>query len=32
MTRVGVIDLGTVTCRLAIADVEGGRVVLMAKQ
>lgn len=32
MLRVGVIDLGTVTCRLAVADVEGGRVVRMAKQ
>ena len=32
MPRVAVIDLGTVTCRLAIADVEDGRVVRMAKQ
>ena len=32
MPRVAVIDLGTVTCRLAIADVEAGRVVRMAKQ
>lgn len=32
MVRVGVIDLGTVTCRLAVADVCDGRVVRMAKQ
>ena len=32
MARVAVIDLGTVTCRLAVADVEAGRVVRMAKQ
>lgn len=32
MVRVGVIDVGTVTARLAIADVEDGRVVRMAKQ
>ena len=32
MARVAVIDLGTVTCRLAVADVEDGRVVRMAKQ
>ena len=32
MSRLAVIDLGTVTCRLAIADVEDGRVVRMAKQ
>ena len=32
MVRVGVIDLGTVTCRLAVADVEDGHVVRMAKQ
>ena len=32
MPRVAVIDLGTVTCRLAIADVENGRVIRMAKQ
>ncbi|MBO7673693.1 MAG: phosphatase [Atopobiaceae bacterium] len=30
--RVAVIDVGTVTARLAIADVENGRVVRMAKQ
>lgn len=32
MTRVACIDIGTVTCRLALADVAGGRVVRMAKQ
>ena len=32
MSRVAVIDLGTVTCRLAIADIEDGRVIRMAKQ
>lgn len=30
--RVAVIDVGTVTARLAIADVENGRVVRMARQ
>lgn len=29
--RVAVIDIGTVTARLAVADVEGGRVVRLAK-
>ena len=32
MTRVACIDIGTVTVRLAVADVERGRVVRMAKQ
>lgn len=32
MTRVACIDIGTVTARLAVADVEGGRVVRMLKQ
>lgn len=32
MTRVAVIDVGTVTARLAIADVEAGRVVRLAKR
>lgn len=32
MTRVAVIDVGTVTARLAIADVEGGRVTRMMRQ
>ena len=32
MTRVACIDIGTVTCRLAVADVDGGRVQRMAKQ
>ena len=32
MRRVAVIDIGTVTCRLAVADVHAGRVVRMAKQ
>lgn len=32
MQRVACIDIGTVTVRLAIADVEGGRVMRMAKQ
>ena len=32
MTRVACIDIGTVTARLAVADVEGGRVVRMAKR
>lgn len=31
MGRVGVIDIGTVTCRLGIADVEAGRVQRCAK-
>ncbi|MGN0075886.1 MAG: phosphatase [Parafannyhessea sp.] len=32
MTRVACIDIGTVTARLAVADVEGGRVTRMLKQ
>ena len=32
MRRVAVIDIGTVTCRLAVADVEGSRVVRLGKQ
>ena len=32
MTRVACIDIGTVTARLAVADVEGGRVQRMLKQ
>jgi exopolyphosphatase/guanosine-5'-triphosphate,3'-diphosphate pyrophosphatase len=32
MTRVACIDIGTVTARLAVADVEGGRVARMLKQ
>ncbi len=32
MTRVACIDIGTVTARLAIADVEGGRVARLGKQ
>lgn len=32
MTRVAVLDIGTVTARLAVADVERGRVVRLAKQ
>lgn len=32
MTRIAVIDVGTVTARLAVADVESGRVVRLAKQ
>lgn len=32
MTRVACIDIGTVTCRLAVADVEQGRVTRMIKQ
>lgn len=32
MTRVAVIDVGTVTARLAVADVEDGKVVRMARQ
>lgn len=32
MTRVAVIDIGTVTARLAIADVEGGRVQRLVRQ
>lgn len=32
MTRVACIDIGTVTARLAVADVEGGRVERMLKQ
>ncbi len=32
MTRVACIDIGTVTARLAIADVEAGRVVRLGKQ
>lgn len=32
MTRVACIDIGTVTARLAVADVEGGHVVRMAKR
>jgi exopolyphosphatase/guanosine-5'-triphosphate,3'-diphosphate pyrophosphatase len=31
MTRVAVIDIGTVTARLAVADVESGRVTRLAK-
>lgn len=31
MTRVACIDIGTVTARLAVGDVEGGKVVRMAK-
>lgn len=31
MTRVACIDIGTVTARLAVADVDGGKVVRMAK-
>ncbi|MGI6231000.1 MAG: phosphatase [Tractidigestivibacter sp.] len=32
MHRVAVIDIGTVTCRLAIADVEGTQVIRLGKQ
>ena len=32
MTRVAVIDIGTVTARLAVADVQDGKVVRMARQ
>ena len=32
MTRVACIDIGTVTARLAVADVSGGRVTRMGKQ
>lgn len=32
MKRVAVIDIGTITARLAVAEVEGGRVVRLAKQ
>ena len=32
MTRVACIDIGTVTARLAVADVEDGRVVRLAKR
>lgn len=32
MTRVACIDIGTVTARLAVADVEGGRVVRLTKR
>ncbi len=32
MRRVAVIDIGTVTCRLAVADVEGPRVICLGKQ
>lgn len=32
MTRIAVIDIGTVTARLAVADVEGSRVVRMEKR
>lgn len=32
MTRVACIDIGTVTCRLAIAEVEGGRVAHLHKR
>lgn len=32
MARIAVIDVGTVTARLAVADVEGGRVARLAKQ
>lgn len=32
MTRVACIDIGTVTCRLAVADVKDGHVQRMAKQ
>ena len=32
MRRVAVIDIGTVTCRFAVADVHAGRVCRMAKQ
>ena len=32
MTRVAVIDIGTVTARLAIADVEGGKVQRLARR
>ena len=32
MTRVACIDIGTVTARLAVADVEGGHVVRLAKR
>ena len=31
MTRVAVLDIGTVTCRLGVAEVEAGRVVRCAK-
>ena len=31
MTRLACIDIGTVTARLAVADVESGRVVRLAK-
>ncbi len=31
MTRLACIDIGTVTARLAVADVEGGRVLRLAK-
>lgn len=32
MTRVAVIDIGTVTARLAVAEVEGGRVARLGKR
>ena len=32
MTRVASIDIGTVTVRLAVADVEGNDVARLAKQ
>ena len=32
MTRVACIDIGTVTARLVVADVEGGHVVRLAKR
>ena len=32
MRRVAVIDIGTVTCRFAVADVHAGRICRMAKQ
>ena len=32
MTRLACIDIGTVTARLAVADVEGGRVVRLSKR
>lgn len=32
MTRVACIDIGTVTARLAVAEVEGGRVVRLSKR
>ena len=31
MTRLACIDIGTVTARLAVADVEAGQVVRLAK-